>query len=124
MRVLRTQAATTATIRERYDFATALDDQRYRMWSGESVDFRRHDGAYALFSVVAAGAVSMIDAKVFRVAMRRAGLLDSTSVLDDDCELQLHIEQVFATMLETPRPPPGPNRDDMLAAAVEATRNG
>jgi 2-polyprenyl-6-methoxyphenol hydroxylase-like FAD-dependent oxidoreductase len=114
-------AATTSTLRERYDLATALDEQRHRLWAGEPVDFRRHDGAYALFSIVAAGAVSLIDADVFRVSMRRTGLLDRTSVLDDDTNLQRHIEQLFGQMLETPQPPPGPTRDDMLAAAADSS---
>ena len=113
-------AATAPTVRERYDLATALDAQRHSLWAGEPVDFRRHDGAYALFSVVAAGAVSLIDAAVFRVSMRRTGLLDSTSVLDDDTELQLHIEHLFAQMLETSRPPAWATRDDMLAAALDS----
>lgn len=113
-------AATAPVVRERYELATALDEQRRRLWAGEAVDFRRHDGAYALFSVVAAGAVSLIDADVFRVSMRRAGLLDRTSVLDDDPDLRLHIENLFARMLETSTLPAGPTRDDVLATALDA----
>lgn len=112
--------ATIPALRERYDLATALDDQRHRMWIGEKVDFTHHDGAYALFSLVAAGAASAVDPDVFRMYVRRTGLLDSTSVLDTDIGLQRRIEQIFQQMLETPRPPPGPSRDDMLEAARSA----
>ena len=110
-------AAVTPALRERYDLATAVDGQRYRMWTGEQVDFSRHDAAYELFTVVAAGAVALRDPQVFRMFQRRTGLLDSTSVLDDDTDLQLRIEQQFQQMLQTPRPP-GPARDDLLAATA------
>lgn len=109
--------ATFPVLRERYDLSSALDDQRHRMWSGEPVDPTRRDGAYALFTLVAGGAVSAVDPEVFRLNARRTGLLDSTSVLDSNIDMQKHIEQVFHQMLETPRPPPGPTRDAMLEAA-------
>lgn len=113
-------AATIPALRERYDLATAVDDQRHRIWTGEQVDFTHRDGAYALFSLVAAGAVSLIDPEVFRVFARRTRLLDSTSVLDTDIDLQQRIEEVFGQMINTPRPPPGPARDDMLDTARTA----
>jgi 2-polyprenyl-6-methoxyphenol hydroxylase-like FAD-dependent oxidoreductase len=106
--------ATAPGLRERFDFATALDEQRHRLWTGQPVDFTRHDGDYALFTLVAGGAASMVDADVFRMFVRRIGLLDSTSVLDDDPGMQLRIEQLFAAVMQTPRPPPGPSRDEML----------
>lgn len=112
-------AATRPELRERYELITAVDDQRSRLWAGEAVDFTRHDGAYALFSVVAAGAVSLVDADVFRASMRRTGLLDRTCVLDNDLDLQRRIEIGFKQMLETPRPA-GPSRDDLLATAAAA----
>jgi 2-polyprenyl-6-methoxyphenol hydroxylase-like FAD-dependent oxidoreductase len=104
-------------VRERYDLATALDDQRHRMWLGEDVGFDRHDRAYALFSVVAASATALMDPDVFRVVVRRIGLLDSTRVLDDDLDMQRRIESLFAELRSTPRPPPGPPRDEMVAIA-------
>ena len=108
-------------LRERYDLATALDDQRHRMWLGEPVDFTRPDGgAYELFSIVAAGAAALADADVFRMSVRRAGLLDSTRVLDDDVAMQRRVEQVFAALRATPRPPPGPPRDELLAVVTAA----
>jgi 2-polyprenyl-6-methoxyphenol hydroxylase-like FAD-dependent oxidoreductase len=105
-------AATMPTLRERYDFATALDDQRHRMWTGHSVDFAHRTGDYALFSTVAAGVAAMLDPEVFRVFARRIGLLDSTRALDDDVALQERIEKIFSVK---PRPPQGPTRDEMLA---------
>lgn len=100
---------------ERYELAVALDEQRLRMWTGGTVDYARKDGDYALFSVVACGAVAMVDAEVFRSYMRRMGLLDSTRVLDDDERLKQKIEEVFQGLLAKPRPPSGPPREAMLA---------
>ena len=105
-------AATMPTLRERYDFSTALDDQRHRMWTGHSVDFAHRTGDYALFSTVAAGVAAMLDPEVFRVFARRIGLLDSTRALDDDVALQERIEKIFSVK---PRLPQGPTRDEMLA---------
>ena len=109
-------------LRERFDLATALDDQRHRLWTGEPVDFTQLSGAYALFSLVAGGAASMMDPAVFRMFVRRMGLLDSTSVLDADPVMQMRIEELFAQAMRTPRPPAGPPRDEMLAT-VSAARH-
>ncbi len=106
--VAQFSAATTRAVRERYEFATALDDQRLRLWTGGEVDFTRHDGDYALFSMVAAGAVAFRDPEVFRVFVRRIGLLDSTDVLDEDKGLQRRIEAQFREVRNSPRPPPAP----------------
>lgn len=113
-------AATMPAVRERYAFATALDAQRHRMWLGEPVDFTRPDGDYALFSLVAGGVAAMVDPEVFRMHVRRIGLLDSTAVLDDDVELQRRMEALFATMAAAPRPAPGPTRDELLALVTGA----
>jgi 2-polyprenyl-6-methoxyphenol hydroxylase-like FAD-dependent oxidoreductase len=116
-------ATTMPALRERYDFATALDDQRYRMWTGHSVDFAHRTGDYALFSTIAGGAAAMLDPGVFRVFARRSGLLDSTRILDNDVPLQERIERIFSEMLVKPRPPQGPTRDEMLAlcrSSIEA----
>lgn len=114
-------AATTGpALRERYDLATALDEQRLRMWRGEAVDFAHHDGDYALFSMSAAAAVALTDPDVFRVFVRRIGLLDSTAVLDGDIALRQRIETQFEALMKTRRSAPGPSRDDMLAAVTSA----
>jgi 2-polyprenyl-6-methoxyphenol hydroxylase-like FAD-dependent oxidoreductase len=110
-------AATTPALRERYDYITALDAQRHRMWMGGPVDLAHHDGDYALFSMIAAGAAATIDPDVFRVFIRRIGLLDSTAVLDSDLGLQRRIEDLYRQVLAS-SPPPGPPRAEMLAAAV------
>src|SRR6266536_2905974 len=85
-------AATLPALRERYEFATALDAQRRRLWLGEPVDFAHRDGDYALFSMSAAAAAATIDPDIFRAFNRRIGLLDSTAVLDDNTDLQRRIE--------------------------------
>src|SRR3954447_7947908 len=118
----RATAHATAThreLRERFDFATALDAQRLRMWLGQPVNFSSGGGDYALFSQLAAGAAATRDPDVFRVFLRRIGLLDSTVVLDDDPGLHRRIEQVFTEMRAVPRPRP-PSRDEMVAAVSPA----
>jgi 2-polyprenyl-6-methoxyphenol hydroxylase-like FAD-dependent oxidoreductase len=113
--------ATFPALRERYDLATALDDQRLRRWLGENVDFAHHDrNAYALFSIVAASAAALADADVFPIVVRRIGLLDSTSVLDGDLAMQRRIEDVFAELADAPRPAAGPGRDEMVAIVERA----
>ena len=106
-------------IRERFDYATQLADQRQRMWNGEPIDFTSKDGAYALFSLVAGGVAAFKDPEIFRVIARRIGLLDSLCVLDDDLIMQNQIEEIFRTAASAPRPPSGPSRDE-LEAIIES----
>jgi 2-polyprenyl-6-methoxyphenol hydroxylase-like FAD-dependent oxidoreductase len=108
-------AATGPAQRERHELATAIDDQRHRLWLGEPVDFAHRDGAYAFFTLAAAGAAAMVDADIFRVYLRRTGLLDSTQVLDQDIALQVRIEDLFAQLRTLPGPPSGPPLEEMLA---------
>ena len=109
---------TAPTLRERYDYATALDEQRLRMWLGMDVDFAHQDGDYALFTVAAGGVAATTDAELGRVFLRRMGLLDSTHVLDDNPELRTRIEAAFADAIRLPRPRAGPTRDEMLATVT------
>jgi 2-polyprenyl-6-methoxyphenol hydroxylase-like FAD-dependent oxidoreductase len=105
---------------ERYELATSLDEQRYRMWSGLPVDVAHRDGDYALFCMVAAGAAATVDPEVFRAFIRRIGLLDRTTILDTDTALQIRIEELFGELSGLPRPPAGPTRADMLATVTYA----
>jgi hypothetical protein len=114
-------AATTPALRERYNYLTALDAQRHRMWMGGPVDLAHRDGDYALFSMIAVGAAPTID-HVFRVFIRRIGFLASTAVLDSDLRVQRGIEDLYRQLLAS-LPPPGPPRTEMLAAA-EAAASG
>mgnify|MGYP001566617826 CR=1 FL=1 len=107
-------------IRERFDYATQLADQRQRMWNGESIDFASKDGAYALFSLVAGGVAAFKDPEIFRVIARRNGLLDSLRVLDDDLVMQDRIEEIFRTAASAPRQPNGPTRDEMETIIEQA----
>jgi hypothetical protein len=111
-------AATAPAMRERYEYLTALDAQRHRMWLGGDVDFAHHDGDYALFTFLAAGVAAATDPVLARVFLRRIGLLDSTRVLDDDLALQQRIEAGYAEATKVPRPRPGPPRDAMLTAVA------
>ena len=111
-------AATEPAARERYELSSALDAQRHRLWMGEAVDPKRHDGDYALFSTVAAARAAMVDPDVFRVFVRRIGLLDSTTVLDNDLELQRRIERILADLDASGPPVAGPARHEMVAIAT------
>ena len=113
-------SAVTPWMHERYRLATALDEQRLRMWTGGAVDFAHRGGDYELFSLVAGGAVASSDPAVCRMFVRRFGLLDSTKVLDDDIETQRGIETRFGEWIAKPRPPQGPARDAMLELVKEA----
>jgi 2-polyprenyl-6-methoxyphenol hydroxylase-like FAD-dependent oxidoreductase len=100
---------------ERFDLATELDEQRHRMWVGGEVDYAHRCGDYALFTTVAGGASSAVDADIFRRFYRRIALLESTKVLDEDVETQERMERVFAELSALPRPPAGPTSEEMLA---------
>jgi 2-polyprenyl-6-methoxyphenol hydroxylase-like FAD-dependent oxidoreductase len=114
------RAATYPEVRERFDWSSALDVQRLRMWLGQPLDFTHHDGDYALFSLAASGAVARVDPTVFRIFNRRIGLLDRTAVLDDDIALRRRIEQRFAALRAGPAPMQGPGRDELLAVLGRA----
>jgi 2-polyprenyl-6-methoxyphenol hydroxylase-like FAD-dependent oxidoreductase len=104
-------------MRERFKNATAVDGLRLRAWSGEPIDVaHRGGGAYPLFAFAAGGAASLVDGEVMRTVVRRNYFLDPLSVLDEDVAMQERIERTFAEIRATPRPRPGPTRDDLLAA--------
>ena len=113
-------AAVTPALRERFALASQLDAQRLRLWLGEPVDFAHRDGDYALFTMVAGAAAAMVDPDAARMFVRRIGLLDSTTVLDADENMQRHIEALFQEIAKSPRPAAGPSRDDMLALTAAA----
>lgn len=102
---------------ERFANASAVDSLRVRAWSGEPIDIAHRDGgAYPLFAFAAGGAAALADGDVFRTVVRRNYFLDPLTVLDDDVAMQERIEQVFAAIRSTPRPKPGPPRDELIAA--------
>ncbi len=102
---------------ERFRNATAVDGLRLRRWSGEPIDIaHRNGGAYPLFAFAAGGAAALVDDEVLRTVLRRNYFLDPLSVLDDDVAMQERIEQRFAEIMATPRPRPGPTRDELLEA--------
>jgi hypothetical protein len=74
--------------------------------------------------MVAAATVAISDPDVFRVFNRRIGLLDSTAVLDRDLDLRRRVEDRFAEVRATPRPPLGPSREEMLAVTSAAFASG
>jgi 2-polyprenyl-6-methoxyphenol hydroxylase-like FAD-dependent oxidoreductase len=110
---------------ERFRNATAVDGLRLRAWSGEAVDVAHRDGgAYPLFAFAAGGAAALVDGDVFRTDIRRNYFLDPLSVLDENVAMQERIERIFGELRATPRPRPGPPRDELLAtmrAALEAS---
>jgi hypothetical protein len=112
------------TLVERYRFATAVDDQRSRLWAGEPIDFAHpNGGAYELFTLAAGSAASLVDGDVFRMVVRRNYFLDPLRDLDTDIAMQERIESRFAEIRSIPRPRPGPTRDELLAATNVAVRD-
>ena len=97
--------------RERHALACATDAARSLRWSGAAVDISRRDGSYALFSFVGALAAAPHDDTVLRRTIRRIGLLDRTSVFDEDDALHDRIETVLGGLAA---PSPGPSRDELL----------
>ena len=114
-------AALRPAMTERYGFATAVDDLRLRRWTGEPIDLAHRDGgAYPFFTLAAGGAAALVDGDVFRTIVRRNYFLDPLSVLDTDIAMQERIERIFAELLATPRPAPGPTRDELLVTVQRA----
>lgn len=114
-------AALRPSLTERYRFATAVDDLRHRVWRGEPIDVAHRDGgAYPLFTMAAGSAAALVDGDVFRTVVRRNYFLDSLSVLDDDVGMQQRIERIFGELRATPRPRPGPAREELLATMQAA----
>jgi 2-polyprenyl-6-methoxyphenol hydroxylase-like FAD-dependent oxidoreductase len=102
-------------VRERYTLACETDDARARRWSGEPLDVTRRDGCYPLFAFASAIAAAPHDDLILRRTVRRMGLLDRTSVLDNDVGAQERIEAIVARLMSTPPTSPGPPRDELLA---------
>jgi 2-polyprenyl-6-methoxyphenol hydroxylase-like FAD-dependent oxidoreductase len=111
----RYRELTAAEAGERYDLVCETDAARAARWKGEPLDIGRRDGCYPLFAFAAALAAAPHDDHVLRRTARRMGLLDRTSVFDDDAELHRRIEDIFATLMKDPPPPPGPPREELLA---------
>jgi 2-polyprenyl-6-methoxyphenol hydroxylase-like FAD-dependent oxidoreductase len=102
---------------ERFRNATAVDELRLRAWSGEPVDVAHRDGgAYPLFAFAAGNAAALVDGDVGRTVVRRNYFLDPLSVLDDDIAMLERIERIFGELRATPRPRPGPPREDLIAS--------
>ena len=114
-------AALRPAMTERYGFAAAVDSLRLRRWTGEPIDLAHRDGgAYPFFTLAAGSAAALVDGEVFRTIVRRNYFLDSLSVLDNDIAMQERIERIFAELLATPRPAPGPTREELLATVRRA----
>jgi 2-polyprenyl-6-methoxyphenol hydroxylase-like FAD-dependent oxidoreductase len=108
-------AAVREPMAERFANATAVDSFRLRTWQGEAIDVAHRDGgAYPFFAFAAGNAAALVDGDVFRTMVRRNYLLDPLSVLDDDVAMQERIERIFADLRATPRPRPGPTRDELI----------
>jgi hypothetical protein len=61
-----------------------------------------------------------MDPDVFRVVIRRNAFLDPLAVLDEDVEMQARIEKIFGEITATPRPAPGPSREELLEIIARA----
>ena len=106
----------TDEARERYALSCETDDARARRWAGDPVDIGRRDGCYPLFAFAAAIAAAPHDDLVLRRTVRRMGLLDRTSVFDDDTEVQQRIETIYRRLMSSSPASPGPPRDELLSS--------
>ena len=116
-------ARITPEIRERFDMSRTLDDARNEMWKGVKLDFTKPSGCYPMFVAIAAGTVALRDPEVCRKWLRRITMLDRSSVLDNDVNLQQRIETSFASMMKAAPPAkPGPDRQTFLATVRDAAQ--
>jgi 2-polyprenyl-6-methoxyphenol hydroxylase-like FAD-dependent oxidoreductase len=102
---------------ERFDYVSAIDDTRTRLWAGERIDFTHADGgAYPFFTYAAAGTASMADGDLARALVRRNQFLDPLSVLDEDPVLIERLEALYAGPLAEARwnGRAGPPRDQLI----------
>jgi 2-polyprenyl-6-methoxyphenol hydroxylase-like FAD-dependent oxidoreductase len=122
--VERYRAEAGPEARERHALACATDAARGLRWSGEPLEIARRDGSYPLFSFVGALAAAPHDDLVLRRTIRRIGLLDRTSVFDDDEVVHERIEAILGRLAAHSPSPVGPPRDELLAhmAAVRSRR--
>ena len=104
--------------RERYALACETDRARSLRWRGEPLEIGRRDSCYPLFSFVGALAAAPHDDLVLRQSIRRIGLLDRTTVFDDDDALHDRIETILDRL--PPPSPPGPPREELLARLAGA----
>ena len=118
--VERYRAEAGPEARERHVLACATDAARSLRWSGEPLDIARRDGCYPLFSFVGALAAAPHDDLVLRRTIRRIGLLDRTSVFDEDDALHDRIETILGRLAAGSPSPPGPPREEMMAHLAEA----
>jgi flavin-dependent dehydrogenase len=110
---------------ERFDYVSAIDDTRTRLWAGERIDIAHADGgAYPFFTYAAAGLASLADGDLARVLVRRNQFLDPLAVLDGDSAMIDKLEAFYAGPLaETRRNGrSGPPRDQLLEVMRAATK--
>ena len=98
-----------------WDCDLRLDEQRLRMWeeSGSTSRVRRATTS-SLVSLCAGGATALMDPDVFRIFVRRFGLLDSTRVLDEDLRAHQRIEILYRELRTRPRPAAGSTHEAVL----------
>jgi 2-polyprenyl-6-methoxyphenol hydroxylase-like FAD-dependent oxidoreductase len=101
--------------RERHALACATDAARARRWNGEPLEIGRRDSCYPLFSFAGALAAAPHDDLVLRRTIRRIGLLDRTTVFDEDDALHDRIETILGRLAAHRPSPPGPAREELLA---------
>ncbi len=116
----RYRADVTPEAQERHELACDLDAARGRRWSGEQLEIGRRDGCYALFSFASALAAAPHDDHVLRRTVGRVGMLERTSVFDDDVAVQESIERIVGRLMAAGPPPSGPPRNELLARATVA----
>jgi hypothetical protein len=95
--------------RKRHTLACATDEARSLRWRGEPLEIGRCDSCLPALLSLGALPAAPHDDLVLRRTIRRIGLLDRTSLFDEDQELQDRIEAILgrlAARLPSPRGPP------------------
>ncbi|PWU08914.1 MAG: hypothetical protein C5B51_07000 [Terriglobia bacterium] len=93
-------AAIEPEARERFLMIRNIYAARERKRQGEPLDFTKRSSCYPLFASMGLDAAALMDAEIFRVAVRRFGLLDRLSVFDNDIRLQDRVEELLKDGME------------------------
>jgi 2-polyprenyl-6-methoxyphenol hydroxylase-like FAD-dependent oxidoreductase len=106
---------------ERFDYVSAIDDTRTRLWAGEAIDYTRADGgAYPFFTYAAAGVASLAGGDLARVLARRNSFLDPLAVLDGDTDMQRELERFHGRMAAMSRRQHRTPREELIGAMTAA----
>ena len=120
--VLAFEALARPEMEERYEYVSAIDDTRTRLWAGESIDVTHAGGgAYAFFTYFGASAAALADGDLARTLARRNLFLDPLAALDEDPAMLAELERFYARLMPMARRThAGPPREELLEVMTTA----